>query len=774
MYKPGDTLLVLGATYLEDFRRDGLVPKNRTIGSLSNTVHEFSGRKVIFSQNPWLAKKDYSVKIDVQWAFNLALRYESTGSPLPKVGVYRYVDDYSVPIAGLRKIIEGGQVPPVSVDLETIGLNEFDPKAWIESISITYKKGESWVIRFRGPDNQPWEKVGDVYQEKKAGLAAQLKWLFTSNKIKTIGANFKYDIRWIREKWGQIITNFIFDTTLVGSLLDENASNSLNTHAKRYTLLGGYDDSFNQKYDKGRMDLVPDGDFLTYAGGDTDAVYQVRERMISLLIQDKRLTNFYIKLLHPAVRAFEGIEREGVLIDFDYFLKLQQELTEEIHSLTEQAKRLMSKHIVYRYLGYENDGRPKFRLSRGAIIKQFMFGPRGLRLTPKVYTQKAKSKTWEYSSTADDHLKMFSDVPEAQEFVALLKEYGSATKTLSTYVDGFLQCLKQDGRFHPTFLLYKGSFGNDEEGGTVTGRSSAKDPAVQTLPKHTKYAPKLRRGYPAPKKFVIAGWDVSQGELRIAAVMARALKMIELFNKGYDQHAVSGGRAAGYTEDEMMQLKVSDLKKFKKIRATGKPMNFGLIYKITLSGLIEFAWSTYKQRITEAEAQKWMDAFFDLHPEFLRWHDEQIMHAQNKGYVRSPLGRVRHLPLINSSDMVARSKSERQAINSPVQATLSDLVIYSAAKFREKYGEPDECRLFMFTHDDIKAYVREDKIDYWVPAVKDLMENLPLEQDFGWEVPLKFRSDAEIGYNLRDMTEIAEEADWEAFGKDPYQFLKCN
>ncbi|APD18872.1 polymerase [Vibrio phage J14] len=43
-------------------------------------------------------------------------------------------------------------------------------------------------------------------------------------------------------KWGIGCTNFKFDTTLVGSMLNENRSNSLNTHAKLVTNLGGYDD----------------------------------------------------------------------------------------------------------------------------------------------------------------------------------------------------------------------------------------------------------------------------------------------------------------------------------------------------------------------------------------------------------------------------------------------------------------------------------------------------------------------------------------------------
>jgi DNA polymerase I-like protein with 3'-5' exonuclease and polymerase domains len=92
------------------------------------------------------------------------------------------------------------------------------------------------------------------YVDPAAGVSTtvleQLKYILTCPQVKTVGANLKYDWIWLKKHWGIEITNQSFDTTLVGSLLDENRSNSLNNHAKIYTSMGGYDDSFNKKYDK--------------------------------------------------------------------------------------------------------------------------------------------------------------------------------------------------------------------------------------------------------------------------------------------------------------------------------------------------------------------------------------------------------------------------------------------------------------------------------------------------------------------------------------------
>jgi DNA polymerase I-like protein with 3'-5' exonuclease and polymerase domains len=105
--------------------------------------------------------------------------------------------------------------------------------------------------------------------------------------------------------------------------------------------------------------------------------------------------------------------------------------------------------------------------------------------------------------------------------------------------------------------------------------------------------------------------------------------------------------------------------------------------------------------------------------------------------------------MIHSDDSGVRSKSERQAINAPVQSTLSDLTIYSLSKVEEEYGNNDayrkECKFHCFTHDDLKAYVQRDRIMYWGPRIKEIMESLPYDSEFGWKPALKFLVDIEVG-----------------------------
>lgn len=928
----GDVLLSMGSKALPILENAGVIRKGRSVTSLRQQAHPMGDGTLLVTFDPNITDRDYSMKVSMEIDIMLAARVAMTGSIAPQIGAYEWVKDFNDVITYVESEYQRtGNPVAVTTDLETVGLDPYARDKFIVSIFFTVTPGRASGIRFRSTADQP---------KKNSKLLSQIKWLLTSDKVNLRGANLKYDLLWMRVKWGLVCTSFKFDTTLVGSLLDENRSNSLNTHAKLMTTMGGYDDPMNTKYDKSRMDLIPDDDLLPYAGGDTDATYRVSEVMKSELLKDKGLTKFYVHLLHPATRCFEDMEYEGVLIDQGYYATLREELVLEQERLTEAAINMLPGRIRAKYAD-------NLSLTRAAIIKEYMFSPMGLNLKPTMFTEKDKAP-----STAFNHLATFAGHPDAGPFIDLLKQYNSASKTLGTYVDGFLAHLREDGRFHATAVQYHGDYGGGSDGGTVTGRLAFRDPAMQccvgetevitseglkridwlventgaglkvlthtgrwrgiigvydngvrptftvklksghsiqctgnhpiltsegwvrtdelkvgakcyaykgdwtrapypgvhelnvsqldsdeeqmqqpdqqglgqvrdkpwpsevpsgrdryaygegtdenenpelgvfeesevvsitpsgdrhtfdltidrshsfvangmavhnTVPKHTTWAKKLRKGYIAPPGFVVVNWDFSQGELRIMACIADEKNMIEGYRKGLDQHLVTGATLNGYTLEEAMALKQTDPELFKALRQGGKAGNFGLIYGMMPPGFVNYAWDTYGVHLTLEKATHQRDTFFELYPGLPVYHTRYKNIASRLGYVQSPLGRVRHLPLINSRDREARSKAERQAINSVIQATLSDLAQLTLVEFKKSYGTPDGCRFCMTTHDSLTAYVREDEVELWGHRVKDLMENLPLQKLFGWKPQLTFTADWEMGPNMADMVEM--------------------
>jgi len=306
----GQVILVCGSKPLSSLQAHGIAPKNRSIFSMREKpiAHGQGHYLVTFDPKIIASEPDKAELID--WDLRLAVRLMQTGTTMPPIGQYKYVNDYQPMISSIEAEHEKtGKPVDVACDTETMGFYPWLPEKDIVSISFTREAGTAEVL-YLGQQQKPLPFKPNV------NLFGQIKWLLTSPKVKLRMANGKYDLIWIAKKWGIECTNFKFDTMLVGSLLNENQSNSLNNHAKIYTPLGGYDDGFNSTYDKGRMETIPaKDDFLTYSGGDTDATYRVADVLRDQLTQDEHLTKFYMTILHPAARAFEKIERRGVLVD---------------------------------------------------------------------------------------------------------------------------------------------------------------------------------------------------------------------------------------------------------------------------------------------------------------------------------------------------------------------------------------------------------------------------------------------------------------------------
>lgn len=456
----GEVMVALGTENLNYFQSNGHVPRNRTLTSLSGVVFNYGLGHVLFAVTlPYLLDTPEQ-QLPFAWTLRLASRLERTGSTEPVHGNYLRVRHFGEALAFLETCSER----VVSLDLETTGLDAFKSHSWIVSIAITVRDGESYVVVFDGQHDQPYQNdiVGSPLRE-------QIHQLLNDPRYKVRGANLKFDLIWIAHHWGIECSNFRFDTMLVGGLLNENRQNSLEAHAKYYLPdLGGYDCAFNAKYDKGKMDVIskeaPD-EFVKYACGDTLAVFRVSNMMRDELRQDRALANFYIQLLHPAARVFEKVERRGMLVDRERYALLEEQLTKEIAQAEKDALSLITHRIKLKYL----EG---LKLSKAAVIKDFMFGPAGLNLTPRMLTGKTQQP-----ATSFDHLMMFEDHPTAGLFIKNYQRYSKAKKVLSTYVVGFLKHLRDDGKFHPNYFLGAASIG----GSPTTGRLSARNPAVQCL-----------------------------------------------------------------------------------------------------------------------------------------------------------------------------------------------------------------------------------------------------------------------------------------------------
>jgi len=301
---------------------------------------------------------------------------------------------------------------------------------------------------------------------------------------------------------------------------------------------------------------------------------------------------------------------------------------------------------------------------------------------------------------------------------------------MSTYLKPWSAKLDKNSRLHPTFNLH----------GTVTGRLSGKD-GVHQVPRD-----KFIRGLiGAPPGWSFLEIDGSQIELRVAAAIANEATMLRIYATGGDIHrttaaAVSGKAPKDVTDEE---------------RKKAKAVNFGFLYGMGWRKFKVYAWEKYGIRLTDEEAQHFRSRFFELYRDLPAWHNRMRNIVKSLGYVVSPIGRKRRLPDIFSNDDKIRSSAEREAINSPVQGFGSDYVLAAFIEVYHRIMEEDpklETIKPVGTVHDAQYYeIRNDKIDYWAPIIKNIFDNPKrLETWFNYVPPLPITGDCKIGNHWGD------------------------
>lgn len=210
------------------------------------------------------------------------------------------------------------------------------------------------------------------------------------------------------------------------------------------------------------------------------------------------------------------------------------------------------------------------------------------------------------------------------EVATRLLKYRSAVKQME-FLNAWLGYVRDDGAIHAQYNV----------GSLITGRLSSQEPNVQQITKVLRPAFVPRPGY------VIADFDYSQIELRVAAFLSRCIPMIEAFQRGDDLHTMLAGRITG-------KMNVLD-RVTPDERQKGKSANFGLLYEMSAGGFRTYAETVYDVSFTWEEAHEIHRAFFEMWNGMREWHNRSKTRAHQTGQIVSPIGRVRRLPGIFSN-----------------------------------------------------------------------------------------------------------------------------
>jgi DNA polymerase-1 len=597
-------------------------------------------------------------------------------------------------------------------------LNKLDQAKVISFDLETSSEGSGKTLRY----HQPWDQDGRIVMvgfswEPGQGVAVPIhhssrSWrdpdavldLFrpalSSPDKKLIAHNGKFDIRWLASRG--IFANLSFDTMLACHLLDENRSKALENLSQIIFGVDGWKQGGDITKDAYNADLRTLG---IYQAKDVDYTLRLYHHFKAQLIDQPRLARIMAWLMMPASNALTQVESVGMYVHGKRLKKQLVHYRRERDALETEIE--------------EYAGRP-INIRSPQQVSRFLFGD--LKLNPVKQTKTGNDSTDEHSLLVlkDEHPVM-----------PLILRYRTVDmKYLRTYLEKWDEWRDTRSRVHTTYKLF----------GTVTGRLSSEKPNLQQVPREST----LRSCFGAPEGWSFVEADYAQIELRIAAMLSDDPVLLRIFHTGGDPHLSTAAQISGLTEAE---VQASDRAGKTEHRKRAKPVNFGFLYEMGEDKFIDYAFDNYGITVTPQEAHDYRKAYFDLYSRLPAWHDRQKRLANQYGRVVSPLGRVRHLPDIGSNEKQVRAEAERQAINSPVQSTASDLMLVSLVRMVEEF-HPSVARAVGTVHDSILAECKDSEVEETTQQMRHIMEVEALrlvKKKFGANITVPIKVDIKVG-----------------------------
>ena len=574
--------------------------------------------------------------------------------------------------------------PYVSFDTETTSLDYM--QAQLVGISIALEPNEAFYI----PINHNYEGVGKQLDEDV--VLDALRPFLESENIPKIGHNLKYD-RHILHNVGIELKGKLLDTMLYSYVNNSTITrHNLDAVSKRYLNINPT--SYEEVAGKGAKQIsfseVSIDVASEYASEDSDIALKLYHHIEPLVKKEKRLANLYTEVEGPLIYTLGDIERNGVLIDSE--------------KLNQQSKKLEAKILELESKVQKNAGED-FNLGSPKQLQEILYGKLGLPVIKK--TPKGQPST---SEAVLQELSM--DFPIVKDILS----YRAISKLKSTYTDKLPKMVNPDtGRVHTSY----------HQAVTATGRLSSSDPNLQNIPIRSEEGRRIREAFIAPDDYKILAADYSQIELRIMAHLSKDDGLLDAFAKGQDIHKATAAEIFSSAIDDVTSNQ----------RRSAKAINFGLIYGMSAFGLSK------QLQITRAEAQSYIEQYFDRYPKVKDYMEETKLSAKQMGYVETVFGRRLYLADIDSSNYQRRQYAERSAINAPMQGTAADLIKMAMTDLHQRIiAQSFDAKIIMQVHDELVIEVHQSQADELSGITLETMSNIA-------ELDVDLKVDADLGSN---------------------------
>ena len=494
-----------------------------------------------------------------------------------------------------------------------------------------------------------------------------------------------YDLKkaYVALKWHNLnLDNVNDDLMIAASLLEYNTKEDIAYLANQFNYnIPFYETSF------GKSNKTIPIDIANIVVSKAKFIYEKKEETLNK-IKEEELLELYHDIEMPLVYVLGDMEYDGVYVDKN----ILKEMGEDIKIKLE----LLSKDI-YNQAGCE------FNISSPNQLGEVLF--------EKLNLPHGKKGKTGYSTAIDVLNKLSGKHP----IIDLIIEYRMLTKLYTTYIEGLINAVMEDGKIN---TIYTQTL-------TRTGRLSSIEPNLQNIPVRTEYGRLIRKAFVPSKDSIIISGDYSQIELRILAHIANVETLIDAFKNDLDIHSKTASDI----------FKVDQSLVTKEMRRIAKAVNFGIIYGISSFGLSE------NLNISNKDAKNFIDEYLKTYPGIKEYMDNAIKQAYECGYAKTLFNRKRKIDELKNTNYMIRQSGERMALNTPIQGTSADIIKKAMVEIHKKIKESHlKSKMIIQVHDELVFDCLKEEQEIITTIMKDVMENI-----CKLKVPLKI--DIEYGNN---------------------------
>jgi DNA polymerase-1 len=518
----------------------------------------------------------------------------------------------------------------------------------------------------------PQEQLGDARVRSALAGATQLRGHETKALMRTLLAE------------GVDLTGLALDTAIAAYLIDPAETQyAVGALLEKYT---PYSLPTDDPSTAGQLDFGDSGISDAHRAARFALAISRLAPALERSLEAQGMAQLYAEIENPLVRVLARMEHVGVAVDTTELKALSDHLAGEVARLTQ--------HL------YDVVGR-QFNINSPIQLREILFDQRGL-------TPQKRTKTG-YSTDAASLERMRDQWPE---LIDPLLQYREVEKLRSTYGEGLLAEVAEDGRIHATF----------NQTVARTGRLSSDQPNLHNIPVRSEGGRQFRKAFVASPGSRLLIADYNQIELRCIAHLAADPGLIAAFTGRQDIHNATAARVFG----------VEPAKVTLDMRSKAKMVSYGLAYGMEAYGLGQ------RLNIPTEDAAVILNAYFAAFPNVKAYMDGTVKEARMRGYTETLFGRRRPIPELSNSNFRIRQAGERQAMNAGIQGLAADifkvaLVRLDAALEAGGY----QSRLTLQVHDevivDVPAGEEEAVGELTVATMRNAAAlDVPLEVNLSW------------------------------------------